>query len=72
MPLGYFKHTLARGKPKANEATLEITVSHADTHDGMVTVTGFKVDPTGGFTVSLDEFREALEEAGYELVDGQL
>ena len=56
-------------KPKANGRTLEISVNHGDTHDGRVTVTGYTPDPWGGFTISLDEFREALDEAGYGLVD---
>lgn len=47
----------------------EISISHSDKHDGMVTITGYEPSPGGGFTVSLDDLREALANAGYDLVD---
>ena len=69
------KRCLGRGKledctecrPNRPPTVFEIFVSHSDGHDGMVHVTGFKVDPTGGFTVTLDDFRDALDAADMEL-----
>ena len=49
----------------------DITITHADTHDGMVTISGFERDPDGSLTVSLDDFREALEADAYELSDAE-
>ena len=68
-------------KPKGLNATysarpryqaFEITISHSDKHDGMVTITGYEPDPRGGFTVSLDDFRKALEDAGYEFYEARM
>ncbi len=52
-------------------ARFDITIAHSDTHDGMVTISGFERDPDGSFTMSLDDFREALEADGYELSDAE-
>lgn len=44
----------------------EIIINHSDKHDGMVHLSNFELDPTGEITISLDDFKEALIEAGLE------